>query len=207
MTTILLVDDHAIVREGFKRLLDGDFGLQVVAEAETSREALALAQVLLPDVVVLDVSLGKGESGLLLLGQLVQIHPKMLCVVLSMHDDPGMVVRALESGARGYVTKSAAANELVEILHRVIEGEQVLSSDLSPSSQRPHAQPPLSPRELQTLAGILSGHAPKAIAAELGINDKTLYRHRANLMEKLGARNANDLARITLERGLLSDAS
>lgn len=207
MITVLLVDDHAIVREGFKRLLEGEASLRVVAEAQSSQQALSAAEIWHPDLAVLDISLGKGDSGLSLLGQMAQVSPATRCVILSMHDDPAMVSRALESGARGYVTKTVAANELVDILQRVLGGEQVLSSDLLPNSPNTRSHPQLSPRELQTLAGILSGNAPKAIAANLQISDKTLYRHRANLMEKLGARTSHDLGRIAIERGLLAEKS
>jgi two-component system uhpT operon response regulator UhpA len=120
-----------------------------------------------------------------------------------MHDDSGLVLRALQQGARGYFTKAVAADELLDGLRRVHAGEVVLSSDLSPPVSNP--APLLTPRERATLRGLLSDRPPKAIAYDLGISDKTLYRHRANLMEKLGARSNADLARITRERGLLAD--
>lgn len=204
MLRILLIDDHAIVREGFKRLFDGATGFIVVAEAGNGADALAAVRLHRPDIAVLDLSLGAGGSGLTLLPQLVDVAPAMKCIVLSMHDDPGLVLRALESGAHGYVTKATAADELVGVLQRVVAGECALSSDLAPPSSRTTTVH-LTQRERATLRGLLSDHAPKAIAAELGISDKTLYRHRANLMEKLGARTTADLARIARERGLLVD--
>lgn len=203
MARILLVDDHAIVREGFKRLIEGAGEFEVVAEAANAETALVAVRALLPDIVVIDLSLGSGRGGLTLIPQLAAIAPEARLVVLSMHDDPGLVVRAQECGAHGYITKAVASDELPDILRQVGEGKFVLSSDLAASARRYHHEPALSERERITLRGILSGKPPKVVAAELGISDKTLYRHRANLFEKLGARTANDLARIARERGLL----
>jgi two-component system uhpT operon response regulator UhpA len=126
-------------------------------------------------------------------------------VVLSMHNDPGLVLRAMDAGADAYVSKGVAADELFQVLRRVMRGERVLSSDLAPpSTQGQQAMPRLSERERETLVGLLKDLPPKVIAAEMGISDKTLYRHRANLLEKLGARSNADLVRIARERGLLS---
>jgi len=206
MHRILLVDDHAIVREGFKRLFDGLDDFAVAAEAANPADALSAAMAVQPDLAVVDLSLGGGASGLPLLRELAAAVPAMQCVMLSMHDDPGLVVRALENGARGYVTKAVAPDELPSLLRRVVAGEIALSSDLAPwVSARPPAAN-LSVREREILRSLLSGEPPKAIALDLGISDKTLYRHRANLMEKLGARTHGDLARIARERGLLLQA-
>ena len=205
MLRILLVDDHAIVREGFKRLFADAEGFSVVAEAASTQLALEAARATRPDIAVLDLSLGNGGSGLALLPQLRQAMPAIRCVMLSMHDDPGLVLRALESGAQGYVSKAVAAEELVGLLRRVADGEIVLSSDLAPPSALLFRAAALTPREREILRGLLSEQPPKAVAVDLGISDKTLYRHRANLMEKLGARTHGDLMRIVRERGLLLD--
>lgn len=204
MLRVLLIDDHAIVREGFKRLFEAADDFTVVAEAANAIDALAAVRQHQPDIAVLDLNLGVGDSGLNLLPRLAVAAPAMKRVVLSMHDDPGLVSRALESGAHGYVTKASVADELISVLLRVAAGECVLSSDLGP---KPSPTPivGLTQRERDTLRGLLSDRVPKAIAADLGISDKTLYRHRANLMEKLGARTAGDLVRITRDRGLLLD--
>lgn len=204
MQRLLLIDDHAIVREGFKRLLDGIPGFEVAGEAASADEALQLARRGIADIAILDISLGAGGSGLALLPLLAQAAPAMKRVMLSMHDDPGLVLRALESGADGYVTKAMAADELPALLVRVAAGEQALSSDLAPAHARAQAVPILTQRERDALRGLLADRPPKAVAADLGISDKTLYRHRANLMEKLGARTRADLLRIVRERGLLA---
>lgn len=204
MQRLLLIDDHAIVREGFKRLLDGIPGFEVAGEAASADEALQLARRGIADIAILDISLGAGGSGLALLPLLAQAAPAMKRVMLSMHDDPGLVLRALESGADGYVTKAMAADELPALLVRIAAGEQALSSDLAPTHARVQAMPILTQRERDALRGLLADRPPKAVAADLGISDKTLYRHRANLMEKLGARSRADLLRIVRERGLLA---
>lgn len=204
MHRLLLIDDHAIVREGFKRLLEGLPGFEVAGEAATADEALQLARRGIADIAILDISLGAGGSGLSLLPLLAEAAPAMKRVMLSMHDDPALVLRALELGANGYVTKAMAADELPALLLRIAAGEQALSSDLAPAGTRAQAVPNLTQRERDTLRGLLADRPPKAVAADLGISDKTLYRHRANLMEKLGARTRGDLLRIVRERGLLA---
>ena len=202
MLRILLVDDHAIVREGFKRLFADAAGFEVVAEAATADAALHAARHRRPDIAVIDLNLGAGGNGLALLASLRQAHPDLRCIMLSMHDDPGLVLRALDLGAAGYVSKAVAPEELIGLLQRAAAGETVLSSDLAPALGT-SSTITLSAREIDTLRGLLSGAPPKAIAADLGISDKTLYRHRANLMEKLGARTHTDLVRIVREKGLL----
>lgn len=204
MHRVLLIDDHAVVREGFRRLLEEAEGFEVVAQAGTPAEAVAAARRHKPDLALVDLSLGNENSGLVLLAQLQEAVEGLRCVMLSMHDDPALVVRAVERGAQGYFTKAVAPEELIEGLRRVLAGERVLSSDLTPAS--PGAQAcTLTQRERDTLRGLLSGLPPKVVAAALSISDKTLYRHRANLMEKLGARHPGELAQIARERGLLVD--
>ena len=204
MHRVLLIDDHAVVREGFRRLLEEAEGFEVVAQAGTPAEALAAARRDQPDLALVDLSLGSDNSGLVLLAQLKEAARDLRCVMLSMHDDPALVARALERGAQGYFTKAVAPEELIEGLRRVLRGERVLSSDLTPANAS-GATCSLTMRERETLRGLLSGLPPKVVAAALGISDKTLYRHRANLMEKLGARHPGELAQIARERGLLVD--
>ena len=205
MIRVLLIDDHAIVREGFKRLIESSPGFLVVAEARNADEALSALERVSADIAVVDISLGDGaSSGLDLIALLRDLMHGLRCVVLSMHDDPGLVVRALERGASGYFSKAVAAEELIEGLRRVMNGDRVLSTDLAAPRADGEASA-LTQRERETLRGLLSGLPPKVVAAALGISDKTLYRHRANLMEKLGARHPGELARIARERGLLVD--
>jgi two-component system uhpT operon response regulator UhpA len=206
MLRILLIDDHAIVREGFLRLFERSDDFAVVGEASNSDSALLLARHLQPDIAVIDLNLGPGRSGMELISELAAVVPHMKRVVLSMHDDMGLVLRAIDNGAHAYVTKAVAHDELPGVLRRLGDGGFLLSSDLASPSRSPRSTPGLTDRERATLRGLLSGRAPKAVAADLGISDKTLYRHRANLMEKLGARSQSDLVRIARDRGLLLDA-
>lgn len=203
MIQTLLVDDHAIVREGFKRLFQNTGRFDVVAEAADTAQALQLVRARRIDVAVIDLSLGAPDSGFSLLREMARAAPEVRCVVVSMHDDPGVVLRALDHGARGYVTKATAIAELVDSLDRVMRDEVALSSDVLLAVERPHAQV-LTQREAETLRGLLSELPPKAIAADLGISVKTLYRHRTSLMAKLGARTVAALPRIARERGLLA---
>lgn len=203
MHRIVLVDDHVIVREGFRRLIARLPDVEVVGEAASVREALALVAATAPDLVVTDLSLSD-DSGMALLRHLATKHPRTRTIVVSFMDNPAFVAESLSLGALGYVTKSAGSDELLDAVNAVLQGRRYLSRDLH-RSPRTAAQPqdPLTRRERDTLALLLRGMVPKAAAAELGISEKTLYAHRANLLEKLGARNDRDLARIALERNLL----
>lgn len=192
MTRILLVDDHAIVREGFKRLVGREPGLVVVGEAASRLDALPLLTSTMPDLLITDLSLADG-TGMALIDDVARHHPGIRTLVLSMHT----------GGGRGYVSKGAGADELVLAIRTVMGGEQYLSRDVRPTRRTVDPVGSLTPRERQTLQLLVRGLVPKAAAAELGISEKTLYAHRSNLLEKLGARNDRDLARIALERGLL----
>lgn len=203
MHRIVLVDDHVIVREGFRRLIARLPGVEVVGEAASRTDALPLIAATAPDLVVTDLNLGDG-SGMSLLRDLATEHPHIRAIVVSFMDNPAFVAEALSLGALGYVTKAAGSDELLDAVQAVLQGRRYLSRDLHRSSHTAtQTLDPLTRRERDTLALLLRGLVPKAAAAELGISEKTLYAHRANLLEKLGARNDRDLARIALERNLL----
>jgi len=203
MHRIVLVDDHAIVREGFKRLVDREADLAIVGEAASRLDALPLLAAENPDLLITDLSLADG-SGMALITDMTAHHSATRTIVLSMHDGAAFVAEALACGAHGYITKGAAADELVTGIRAVLRGERYLSRDVR-GTQRHDPSPleTLTPRERQTLQLLVRGNVPKAAAAELGISEKTLYAHRSSLLEKLGARNERDLARIAVERGLL----
>ena len=193
MYSIVLVDDHAIVREGFKRLIEMEPDLEVVAECRNADDAVEAIGQRRPDLVALDLSLPDG-SGLPLIEHLLSVAPGTRIVVLSMHDGEPYVSEALRRGASGYVTKGVAPEELVAGLRAVMQGERFLSSDLR---QRRADRPGETNDTLYRLT-------PKQVAAELGIGQKTVYIHRASLMGKLGAGSELDLYRLASERGLLS---
>jgi two-component system uhpT operon response regulator UhpA len=208
MHSIVLVDDHAIVREGFKRLIELESDLQVSAECRNADEAVEAVTQVRPDLVALDLSLPDG-GGLPLIEHLRSISPHTRIVVLSMHDGEPYVSEALRRGASGYVTKGAAPEELVAGLREVMQGRQFLSSDLAlrragRSAEELDPLHRLTAREHEVFMLLAEGRTPKQAAAELGIGQKTVYIHRANLMGKLGAGSELDLYRLALERGLIT---
>lgn len=204
MTKILLVDDHAIVREGFKRLIERDDALRVAGEAASRLEALALLERIEPDLLITDISLAEG-TGMALLRDARERFPALRCIVLSMHDNPAFVAEALALGAQGYVTKAAGSEELIAAIAGVLAGVRYLSSDVQSSAPAAASASrfDLSPREREALKLLVRGFVPKAAAVEMGISDKTFYGHRARLLEKLGARNDRDLARVAVELGMI----
>jgi DNA-binding NarL/FixJ family response regulator len=202
MHSIVLVDDHAIVREGFKRLIEMEPDLEVVAECRNADDAVEAISQRRPDLSLPD------GSGLPLIEHLRSVAMGTRIVVLSMHDGEPYVSEALRRGASGYVTKGAAPEELVAGLRAVMRGEQFLSSDLRQRrAERPHDTldpiDRLTAREHEVFLLLAAGRAPKQVAAELGIGQKTVYIHRASLMGKLGAGSELDLYRFASERGLL----
>ena len=199
MHRLVLIDDHHIVREGFKRLFESDDQFVVVGEAAAALEGVKACHQEQPDLVMLDLSLGDSVSGLDVLPQILQVSPKTCVVIVSMHDDPALVARALNLGARGFISKAEGPALLVNLLVRVMNGEIITSS--TPAQQRSRIE--LNERERDILRGIVADKPPKVIAYELGISDKTLYRQRANLLEKLGVRTPSSLARMAREHGWL----
>lgn len=203
MIRAIVIDDHRIVRDGLIALLDAETGIDVVGQYASAAEALADAASVRPDLALVDISLGEGITGLELVERLRERFPAMRFLVMSMHDDPALVLRAREVGAHGFATKGVSAHELVDLCLKATTVDWLVSSDLGagvPASRRPN----LTARESEVLLALLGGDAPKRVADRLGMSDKTLYRHRANLLEKIGARTMADLARIARERGLLA---
>lgn len=203
MIRILLLDDHGVLREGIKRLLEAEPDFNVCGEAETVKQALESLRALGPDVLISDISLGEGNS-FELIELLVRAGTGTKILVLSMHDNPAFVSKALSLGARGYVTKASAAQELVPALRALVAGSVYVSGDIQKPKRK--AAPKLTQREHEALKLLVRGLPPKAIATELGITDKTLYNHRANLMLKLDARNLADLQEKAVTFGLIDSA-
>lgn len=207
MYSIVLVDDHAIVREGFKRLIGQEPDFRVVAECRNADDAVDAVAQQQPDLVALDLSLPDG-SGLPLIEHLRSVAAGTRVVVLSMHDGDPYVSEALRRGASGYVTKGVAPEELVAGLRAVMQGEEFLSSDLRQrrAEQPESARDPLhrlTAREHEVFLLLAAGRTPKQVAADLGIGQKTVYIHRASVMGKLNAGSELELYRMASERGLL----
>ena len=205
---VLIVDDHTLVRAGLSRLLQTFTGVDVVAEASNADQAIDLAAIHRPDLVLLDLSL-PGRTGLEALSGILERAPGTRVVMMSMHDDPLHVRDALDRGAAGFVVKDAAPLELELALRAAAGGEVFLSPRISSRmiapllgrgrSEKPEGVAALPPRQREILARIGQGLSSKEIAAELGISVKTVETHRARMMEALGCRRANELVLLAVK--------
>jgi DNA-binding NarL/FixJ family response regulator len=206
--TILLVDDHAVVREGYRRLLERDARLQVVGEAATAAEAIRLDAELKPNVVVLDIGL-PGVSGIESLRRILARRKEACVLMFSMYQDGIYAVRAFQAGARGYVSKASAPDLLVEAVRTVASGERYVSPDVetaiakhdSHSSQLTDA---LSTRELEVLGMLTQGYGVEEIGERLGLSPKTAANHQSSIKQKLGATSALQLILLAQQFGLTS---
>ena len=205
MIRIALADDHAIVRAGFRALIEHEADMAIVADCGSLAELASVLAHEVADVLVLDLTM-RGESGLESLPRLHVQFPGMRILVMSMHESTTYVDEALAHGADGYVTKAVAPEELVSGIREVIAGRRFLSSDLASRSATNGSATldRLSSRERDVFLGLAHGKVTKQIADEFGISVKTAYVHRAHVFEKLGARNDRDLYRIALAAGLIS---
>jgi DNA-binding NarL/FixJ family response regulator len=209
---ILLADDHALVRAGVRRILDDDPALIVVAEASDGTEALQLALANDVDLAILDVSMPK-LTGLHVARHLAEQRPQMRVLILSMHDNEEFLFEALRSGASGYVLKSAAEHDLVTACHAALRGEPFLYPNALRALIRDHLERtrrgetglegPLTPRETEVVKLIAEGHTSREIGELLSISDKTVERHRASVLEKLGLRDRVALTLYAVRRGLV----
>jgi two-component system response regulator NreC len=206
---VLVADDHTIVRTGIRHVLEGEPGFDVVGEASNGKEAFELTAELLPDVVVLDLSM-PGESGLQVASRLRAVSSPPRVLILSMHDNAEYVLESVRAGAHGYLLKDTAATELRSAIRAVCRGESYFSppvaSRLSAAVRGEHETRPLEQltgREREVLEGIARGRTNKAIAAELGISYRTVETHRESLMKKLQIRTVAELTRFALGAGIV----
>jgi len=208
---VVLADDHALVRAGIRALLNAMPGVEVVGEAGSGEEALALAARLQPQVVVMDIAM-KGMNGLEATARLRELLPSARVIVLSMYSSEEYVLQALRSGAAGYLVKDAATAELEHALRRVVAGETWLSPAVSMQMvdgyvQRMgagEAREALTPRQREVLKMIAEGRATKEIAFALNLSVKTVETHRAQIMDRLGIRDVAGLVRYAIRNGLVS---
>ncbi len=205
--TVLLVDDHAVVREGYRRLLERDETLVVVGEAATAAEALRRDEDLKPDVVVLDIAL-PGVSGIEILRRILARRPGARVLMFSMYQEGIYASRALEAGARGYLSKASAPDLLVDAVRCVAQGRRYLSPDVEQALARSAAaQGPagaLSARELEVLRMLSQGYSVEKIGERLGLSPKTAANHQSSIKQKLGADSALQLILIAQQLGLTS---
>jgi two-component system, NarL family, invasion response regulator UvrY len=206
---VLIVDDHEVVRDGVKRLLDEQAGAIACGEAGTPDEALRMALGDEWDVVVLDLSFA-GKSGLEVLKELKQVRPRLPVLVLTMHSEEQYARRAFKAGAAGFITKDSPRAELSKAIHKVMEGGRYLSPSLAErliiDLERGVDRPPdetLSDREFQVMRLIASGKTLSEIAGLLSLSDKTISTYRARLMEKMGMRTNAELTHYAIQNKLV----
>ena len=203
--TVLLVDDHSLVRKGFRRMLEDDPGIRVVGESSDGHEAVEAAQALKPQVVVMDFSL-PSMNGAVATRRIRELLPETEVLVLSMHAEPSYVRICLEAGARGYLLKNAIDLELVSAVRKIASGEQVLDPRLGKLAEAVEPPPKLSTRELEVLQLIVHGKSNKEIAVVLALSVNTVAVHRANIMQALDIHNTAALVVYAIRTGLVSIA-
>jgi DNA-binding NarL/FixJ family response regulator len=202
--TVLLVDDHALVRRGFRRLLEDDAAIQVVGEGSNGEDAIRLTTELKPQVIVMDAAM-PGTGGLEATRTILARHPKAAIIMLSMHSEETLVRQALKAGARGYVLKNALELDLAAAVKRVAAGEQVIDPALIKPDPLPgERNRRLTPRELEVLQLICDGLSNKEIATKLDLSANTVAVHRANIMNTLGVHKTAELVVYALQNGLVN---
>lgn len=202
--TVLLADDHALVRRGFRRLLEDDPDITVVGEAADGDEAIRLAETLKPRVVMMDCAM-PGTSGLTATRRILERAPKTLILMLSMHSEETLVRQAMQAGARGFILKDALDLDLAGAVRRAAAGETVLDRKLSaPATLKGERDRGLTPRELEVLQLICDGHSNRAIAEKLRLSVNTVAVHRANIMNTLGVHKTAELVVYAIQHGLVT---
>jgi len=204
---VLLVDDHRILREGLRSLLERQSGIKVVGEAADGLEAIQKVETLHPDVVVMDIAM-PGMDGLEATVRIKEQHPETHVLVLTQYDEQQFIMPLLRAGASGYVLKRSGGKEILRAIRKVVQegaflhphaAQQVLEA-MRKSEEPP--EPQLTPRETEVLRLIAEGKTNKEIAAALGISPKTVSVHRSNIMSKLDLHSSVELARYAIRRGL-----
>ena len=209
MVRILIADDHALIREGLKKILKGAQDFSVVSEAQNAREVIEEVKKQDLDVVILDISL-PGKSGLELLKDLKQDYPRLPVLILSMHPEDRFAVRALKAGAAGYVTKDSAVEELVKAIRKVVNGRKYVSPALAEklafdletdTGKPPHES--LSDREYQVMCMIAIGKSVREIAGELFLSVSTVNTYRGRILEKMNMKTDAELIRYAVQNQLV----
>jgi len=199
---VLLVDDHALVRRGFRRMLEDEPTFQVVGEASDGLEAVDRAAKLQPDVIVMDCALPQ-INGIEASRRILAERPDTRILMLSMHSEDTLVRQALEVGARGYILKNAMDLDLVSAIKKVAEGQMVLDPQINRAGTlKGERDTGLTPRELEILQYIVAGKSNKEIATELGLSVNTVSVHRANIMDALGIHKTAELVVYAIRNGL-----
>ena len=202
--TVLLADDHSLVRRGFRRILEDDPSIVVVGEASDGDEAIRLADELRPRVIVMDCAM-PGTSGLVATRRILEQAPDVAILMLSMHAEDTLVRQAMEAGARGYILKSALDLDLAGAVTRVAAGEMVLDPRVArPAALKGERTQGLTARELEVLQLICDGHSNREIAKALDLSANTIAVHRANIMNALGIHKTAELVVYAIQHGLVT---
>lgn len=214
MIKILLVDDHTILREGLKALLNSQTGLQVVGEAQDGFMAIRMTEKLHPDVVILDIGM-PGINGLEVIRQLLQVQPQVRIIILSVQKGIEYIAQAIRNGARAYLVKETDHQNLILAIHKVLRGEIHLSpphtlEDLEQYWEKMRSKPldlfeTLTNRERLVLQLVAQGMTNQRIAEKLGISVRTVESHRLNLQHKLGLHGQAELVRFAIQHGIIVD--
>lgn len=210
MIRVLLADDHSIVRAGLRRIIEESQDIEVVAEADDGRAAINLAMEKKPDVAVIDISM-PGVDGLEVISQLQNQMPQLPIIILTMHEEEQYVVRAIQAGAMGYVTKRSAPEHIVKAIHQVLSGSRYLTAEASEAlalrvakgAGNKSALDLLSNRELQVLRRLAMGHTNHEISLAYNISIKTVDTYRLRLLKKLNLRNNAELSRFAIQNKLI----
>ena len=210
MIKVLLADDHSIVREGLRRIVEESDDMEVVAEASDGKEAIHQIRKSRPDVAVIDISMPEID-GLEVLQRLQPEYPELPILILTMHEEQQYAVRAIEAGARGYITKKSAPEQLVKAIRKVYAGSRYLSEEAAEAlalrvAKGKSGQSPLdllSTRELQVLRRLALGHTNREIAENYNISIKTVDTYRLRLLKKLSLRNNAELSRFAIQNRLI----
>jgi DNA-binding NarL/FixJ family response regulator len=203
-TTILLVDDHALVRRGFRRMLEDEASFHVVGEASDGLEAVKRAEELRPKVIVMDCALPQ-INGIEASRRILEKLPETSILMLSMHSEDTLVRQAMEAGARGYILKNAMDLDLVSAIKKVAEGKTVLDPQITRGGTlKGERDTGLTPRELEILQHIVAGKSNKEIAVDLNLSVNTVSVHRANIMDALGIHKTAELVVYAIRNGLVN---
>jgi DNA-binding NarL/FixJ family response regulator len=202
--SVLLVDDHSLVRRGFRRMLEDEPDMNVVGEASDGAEAIKLAKELKPKVIVMDSAM-PGTGGLVATRKILESTPEQIILMLSMHSEETLVRQAIEAGARGYVLKNAVDLELAAAIRKVVKGEVVLDPQVARrASLKGERNGGLTTRELEILQFIVDGKSNKEIADHLHLSVNTVAVHRANIMDALGIHKTAELVVYAIRNGLVN---
>jgi DNA-binding NarL/FixJ family response regulator len=212
--SVLLAEDHTIVRQGLRLLIEAEGDIEVVAQAKTGREAVQLTRDLRPQVIVMDIAM-PFLNGLQATRQILKAHPGAKILILSAHSDPEYIEQVVKSGAAGYLVKQTSAELVAKAIREVHQGRSIFSSSIARRLKDEYQKAPdgvrfykkgdtdLTTREAELLQLIAEGHVNKQIASELGISIKTVEKHRQHLMEKLNIHDIAGLTRFAIAAGVI----